>query len=408
MQLIYCILIRFYYITIILVSPFNVKAKAWIKGRKGLFEKLRNAIDEQSNIIWFHCASLGELEQGRPVIEVYKKQNPDHKILLTFFSPSGYEIRKNYTGVDWVFYLPIDTKSNAKEFLSIVKPIKVIFVKYEFWQNFLKELYKNKVPVYLISAIFRKDQLFFKWYGGWYRKLLNCFAHIFVQNDESFTLLKAININHISVAGDTRFDRVYEIASNAKKISEADEFSEGNKVIVVGSAWPIDEEILMPYINNAPKDVKFIIAPHEISESALSKTEKNILIPIVRFSKASVSDLKKAKVLLIDNVGMLSTLYKYGSIAYIGGGFGKGIHNILEAAVFGLPVFFGPNYQKFSEAIELILEKGAYSVNTAIEVENQFNKLFNDDLYYNNISNISKEFVANRLGATQKIVNFIK
>lgn len=408
MQFFYCILIRLYYLTILIVSPFNIKAKSWIKGRKNLFQLLNNAIGGQTDVVWFHCASLGEFEQGRPVIEAYKVQNPDHKILLTFFSPSGYEIRKNYNGADWVFYLPLDTRSNVIKFLNIVKPCKVIFVKYEFWKNFLKELSKNNIPVYLISAIFRKDQLFFKWYGGWYRKLLNYFTHIFVQNEESFNLLSDINIVHISVAGDTRFDRVYEIASNAKVIEEAAKFSEGYKIIIVGSAWPKDEEILAPYINKSASEIKFIIAPHEISESALVKTEESISVPVVRFSKALKSDLKTTRVLLVDNVGMLSSLYKYGYIAYIGGGFGKGIHNILEAAVFGLPVFFGTNYHKFSEAVDLISEKGAFSVNSYNELEQHLNRLLSDNVYCQKTSDISKSFVESRIGATKKIMEFIK
>lgn len=407
MQFLYCILIRLYYLTILIVSPFNTKANAWIKGRKNLFQLLKNSIEGQGNVVWFHCASLGEFEQGRPVIEAYRIHNPDHKILLTFFSPSGYEIRKKYNGADWVFYLPLDTMSNVIRFLDIVKPCKVIFVKYEFWQNFLKELSKNNIPIYLISAIFRKEQLFFKWYGGWYKKLLDYFTHIFVQNEESFNLLNSINIKHTSVAGDTRFDRVYEIASNAKLIKEASVFSEGHKIIIVGSAWPKDEEILVPYINKSSSEIKFIIAPHEISESSLIKTEERILIPVVRFSKASESDLKTARVLLVDNVGMLSSLYKYGNIAYIGGGFGKGIHNILEAAVFGLPVLFGTNYQKFSEAVDLIKEKGAFRINSYSELEQHFNKLFNDNSYCQKTSNISKRFVENRIGATEKIMEVI-
>lgn len=407
MQFFYCILIRLYYLTILIVSPFNIKAKLWLKGRKNLFEKLKIALNGQSNIVWFHCASLGEFEQGRPVIEAYRVISPEHKILLTFFSPSGYEIRKNYNGANWIFYLPLDTKANAREFLNIVKPIKVIFVKYEFWQNFLKEINRNKVPVYLISAIFRKDQLFFKWYGGWYRKLLNYFTHIFLQNEESYSLLNSINIKHISIAGDTRFDRVYEIANNAKVIKEAVEFSAGHKIVVIGSAWPQDEEILIPFINKSSEQIKFIIAPHEISESALTKTEKNILVPVVRFSNVSKSDLKAARVLIIDNVGMLSSLYKYGKIAYVGGGFGKGIHNILEAAVYGLPVIFGTNYQKFSEAVELISEKGAFSINSFNELEKCFNELFENDIYCHNTSNISKKFVENRVGATRKIMEVI-
>lgn len=408
MQFVYNILIRIYYLLIVFVSPFNVKAKAWISGRKNLFEKLKNAVGENLNIIWFHCASLGEFEQGRPVIEAYRKINPTHKILLTFFSPSGYEIRKNYSGVDWVFYLPLDTKNNVKRFLNIVKPQKVVFVKYEFWCNYLNQLNKNNVPVYLVSAIFRKQQMFFKWYGGWYRKILKCFTHIFVQNYESLLLLKSINVNNVTIAGDTRFDRVYEISTNCKAIPEASEFSDGNKVVVIGSAWQQDEEVLIPFINKSPQNVKFIIAPHEIKESGLSRLEKNITIPTVRFSQAKQSNLKTARVLIIDNIGMLSSLYKYGNISYIGGGFGKGIHNILEAAVFGLPVVIGPNYKKFSEAVDLISEKGAFCINNIKELEQQFNTLLQNETFYFQSSKIAKTFVENRVGATEKIIEEIK
>ena len=407
MQWVYNFIIKFYYFTIVCASPFNLKAKVWLEGRKNLIEKLKIAIGKNSNIIWFHCASLGEFEQGRPVIEAYRKIEPNHKTLLTFFSPSGYDIRKNYNGADWVFYLPLDTNKNVKQFLNIVKPQKVVFVKYEFWYNFLNQLHKNNVPVYLISAIFRKEQMFFKWYGSWYRKILKIFTHIFVQNEESEILLKSINVNNVTIAGDTRFDRVYEIATNCKNISEVQEFSDGYRIIVIGSAWQQDEDVLIPFINKAPQNIKFIIAPHEIKESGLCRLEKNITIPIVRFSQAKQSNLKIAKVLVIDNVGMLSSLYKYGNIAYIGGGFGKGIHNILEAAVFGLPVVFGANYKKFSEAVNLISEKGAFCINNDKELEHQFNELLENETFYNNASNIAKTFVKNRIGATKKILENI-
>jgi 3-deoxy-D-manno-octulosonic-acid transferase len=407
MQWIYCILIRLYYFSIVLVSPFNVKAKLWLTGRKNIFERLMSEIQNQPNIIWFHCASLGEFEQGRPVIEEYKLQNPDQKILLTFFSPSGYEIRKNYKGADWVFYLPLDILKNVKQFLEIVQPKKVVFVKYEFWYNYLKSIYKKNIPVYLISAIFRKEQLFFKWYGGWYRKVLSYFSHIFVQNEDSLTLLKSIHVANVSIAGDTRFDRVYNIANQNKDISEAKMFVENSKVLIAGSTWPLDEEILIPYINNSAIDLKFIIAQHEISEKGLARLEKNLKISAVRFSKANNVDLLNARVLIIDSIGMLSLLYKYGNIAYIGGGFGNGIHNILEAAVFGLPVLFGPNHTKFSEATELLSLKGAFSVITYEELSGTLNNLFEKADYLQTTSQITKKYVNDRIGATQKIFSKI-
>jgi 3-deoxy-D-manno-octulosonic-acid transferase len=407
MQWIYGIIIRLYYFSILVVSPFHSKAKAWLIGRKNLQERLRNAIQGQKNLIWIHCSSLGEFEQGRPVIEEYRRRNSDQKILLTFFSPSGYEIRKNYQGADWIFYMPLDIRSNVKWFLEIVQPQKVIFVKYEFWYNFLNALKQKNIPVYLISAVFRKEQLFFKWYGGWYRKILGFFTHIFIQNENSFDLLKSINVHPISIAGDTRFDRVYEIAENGKEIPEAVIFSKGSKIIVGGSTWPEDEEILIPFINKQITGVKFIIAQHEISENRLSKFEKSIESKVVRFSKATASELENAQVLLIDNIGMLSSLYKYGKIAYIGGGFGKGIHNILEAAVYGLPVFFGPNYQKFAEANELISQKGAFSITDYKEFSERITLLLNDTEYYKRTSLISKNYVVDRTGATQKIFSVL-
>jgi len=407
MQLLYCVIIRCYYLLILISSLFNKKTKLWINGRRDLFNKLKNAIGGQKNIVWFHCASLGEFEQGRPVMEEYRKKNPEQKILLTFFSPSGYEIRKNYAGADWVFYLPLDTKKNAVKFLNIVVPEKVIFVKYEFWYYFLNETKKRQIPAYLISANFRKDQLFFKSYGKWYRKMLNLFTFIFVQNKLSEDLLKTAGITSVVVAGDTRFDRVSDIATQSKVISEAELFSKKSFVLVAGSTWPQDEELLLPYINDKTNNIKLIIAQHEISENRLYNLEKLLKVKSVRFSSADEAMLISAKVLIIDNVGMLSSLYKYGSLAYIGGGFGKGIHNILEAAVFGQPVLFGPNYLKFTEAIELINEKGAISVSDYKDLKETVNGFIDNKEHLKSVSDISKRFVEERTGATQKIMKVI-
>lgn len=385
-------------------SFFSNKAKLWISGRKNLLKTLKESIGTEKEITWFHCASLGEFEQGRPVIEEYKRRFPDKKILLTFFSPSGYEIRKNYSGADWIFYLPLDTKSNVRSFLNIVNPEKVIFVKYEFWYNYLRELYVRKVPVFLISANFRKDQLFFKSYGGWYRNILKCFTHLFVQNDESKELLGSIGVKNVTVAGDTRFDRVYSIAIQSKVITEAEIFSEGSKTLIAGSVWPKDEEFLTQYINQANENIKFIIAQHEISESGIDGLEKLLKVKSVRYSKANKENLIESRVLIIDNVGMLSTLYKYGKVAYIGGGFGKGIHNTLEAAVFGQPVIFGPNYLKFSEAVDLINEKGAFTFSSYPQMAEILNQFFDQEEYLIETSDITRRFVKARIGATEKII----
>ncbi len=407
MQLLYGVIVRLYYFLILISSPFNLKAKQWITGRRNLFKLLKEAIADQKNIIWFHCSSLGEFEQGRPVMEEYRKQNPEQKILLTFFSPSGYEVRKNYAGADWVFYMPLDVRQYVRKFLNIVNPDKVIFVKYEFWYHFLHEINKRNIPVYLISANFRRDQLFFKSYGNWYRRMLNYFTFIFVQNIESETLLKSIGINSVTVSGDTRFDRVSDIAGHARNIPEAEVFSGNSKVLVAGSTWPQDEELLVPFINKSPGNIKLIVAQHEISESGLSRLERMLQVKSVRFSRADDTNLISAKVLIIDNVGMLSFLYKYGSVAYIGGGFGKGIHNILEAAVFGQPVLFGPNYQKFSEAVELISAKGAFTFSDYGQLDEILNQFFSNVEKLNSASAISKHFVEERVGATGRIMKVI-
>lgn len=332
MRALYSLNIFFYGVAIRIASIFNSKARLWISGRKNLFAELENKFSSnKSPIAWFHCASLGEFEQGRPLMEEFKKRNPEYKILLTFFSPSGYEVRKNYSGADFVFYLPLDSKARAKRFVEIVNPSIVYFVKYEFWLNFLSEFRENKIPHFLISAIFRPDQIFFKSYGGIFRDALKGFTFLFTQEQNSVDLLKSIGINNVIAAGDTRFDRVIEIAKGAKEIELAKTFS-GNsgKIIVAGSTWPQDEALFFPAISNAlQQDWKLIIAPHELGETHLSEIENGLENSgigkqfIIRFSKADEQSVVQAKVLLIDNIGMLSSLYRYGKVTYIGGGFGK-------------------------------------------------------------------------------------
>ena len=407
MKVVYSIGIRCYYFLIVFSSLFNSKAKRWLQGRRNIFSSLKDSIGSEKGIAWFHCASLGEFEQGRPVIEEYKKRFPSKKILLTFFSPSGYEMRKNYSEANWVFYMPLDTRKNAKRFLDIINPDIVLFVKYEFWLHFLGELNKRRIPTFLISANFRKDQMFFKSYGSWYRKALSYFSFLFVQNEESKQLLESINIENVTVAGDTRFDRVYSIASQSKGIELAKRFSNGSKILIAGSTWPRDEDFLAEYINKEKGSVKYIIAPHEISEAGIVRLERLLKVSSIRFSRADVAIVDDKKVLIIDNVGMLSTLYKYGNVAYIGGGFGKGIHNILEAAVFGQPVLFGPNYLKFSEAVGLINEKGAFTFSDYAQMEEFLNRFFENEEELDKVSSISMNFVKMRIGATEKILNKI-
>ncbi|MCB0807291.1 MAG: 3-deoxy-D-manno-octulosonic acid transferase, partial [Bacteroidales bacterium] len=361
MTFFYNIAIQLYLLLIRLASLFNKKAALWLSGRKNLFTDLSNRIDTKAKYIWIHCASLGEFEQGRPVIEQIRKELPGYKIALSFFSPSGYEVRKNYNGVDLVTYLPIDTPGNARKFIEILNPQLAVFVKYEFWFNYLKALHNKDVAVLIISAIFRKEQHFFKTYGGWFRNQLRNIHRIFVQNQTSAGLLHSIGIENVTISGDTRFDRVADIALQPKKFPVVEKFAEGSKVLLAGSSWPADERFLPSLLKQ--QELKLIIAPHEIHEEHLKSIET--MFPegqIIRFSKATDHNIGSAEVLLIDGIGFLSSLYQYCDIAHIGGGFGKGIHNILEAVTFGKPVVFGPNYRKFNEAVELIQNGGAFTI----------------------------------------------
>ena len=411
MRLLYSFSIRIYYLGILCASLFNKKAKLWMRGRKNLFPNLEKTILElrtpNSELIWFHCASLGEFEQGRPVMEKLKAQNPNVKILLSFFSPSGYEIRKNYVGADYVCYLPMDFTSNAKKFLDIVKPSKIIFIKYEFWFNFLLETFKRKIPCYLISASFRLDQYFFKSYGGWFRKKLKNFTHIFAQSEEVKNILEIYDFANVSVSGDTRFDRVYDVAKTHKPIPLAEIFCADSKIIVCGSTWSGDEEILAD-MQNMKANIKMIIAPHEIDESHLLQIEKLFSSrKTIRFSKATEQNITEANILLIDNIGMLSSLYHYAYVTYVGGGFNKTVHNILEPAAHGKPIIFGHKFYKFREAFELIEKGGAFTVNSALELSDRLNFLFQDPLVLKMASMISENYVRENKGATQIIFSKI-
>ena len=394
MQFLYNISIRFYILAIQIASLFRPKAKLWIKGRKNIFQKLKAATENENNIVLFHCASLGEFEQGRPIMEGYKHKYPTHKILLTFFSPSGFEIQKNYNEADWVFYLPADTPSNAKQFIEIVKPIKAIFVKYEFWFNYMAELKKQNIPFYSVSAIFRDGQPFFKY--KWWAKQLKNVTHFFVQDKNSAELLKSIGLNNTSISGDSRFDSVLANTQNPVRNPLIETFSKSKPTIICGSTWPKDEILLAQYIKDHPKN-NYIIAPHELRHISDLQKQTDALL----YSKADEKNILMANVLIIDSIGLLSSIYQYGNITYIGGGFGVGIHNILEAVTFGMPVIFGPNYQKFKEAKELINQKGAISISNyqelslAIDYCNTFDK------------NIATDYIINNCGATEIILEKI-
>lgn len=404
MKLLYIIGIWGYTLLIRIFSLFNPKAKLFINGRKNIFTLITQKINPSEKHIWFHFASLGEFEQGRPVLEELKALYPAKKIIVTFFSPSGYEIRKNYALAD-VFYLPIDTAANAKRFIASINPEMAIFTKYEFWHFYFKELKDQGIPLYVISGIFRESQAFFKWYGGFYRNILKAVTYFFVQNKESENLLKSIGLNHVTISGDTRFDRVYENAKSPKRLNLVESFIDSAPTLVCGSTWPEDERLLSALSQQYP-NWKFIIAPHEIHESHIESVEKQFSVGSIRFSVFSADPKAlnaKSQTLIIDNIGMLSSLYQYGKVAYIGGGFGTGIHNTLEAAAFGLPVIFGPKYDKFQEAKDLIAIGAAQSISSSEELIDAFNAFAtNQEAAY-----AARKYVEDNKGATDQIISVI-
>ena len=391
MNFLYNISIWFYVVAVYFASLFNSKAKLWVNGRKNIFQKIEEVTKGEQNIVWFHCASLGEFEQGKPIIEGYKQKYPSHKILLTFFSPSGFEIRKNYEGVDWVFYLPADTKSNAKKFISIVKPIKVIFIKYEFWFNYMAELKKQNISFYSVSAIFRDGQAFFKY--NWFANQLKNITHFFVQDKTSADLLKSIGLTNHTISGDSRFDSVLSTTQNPKSFPLIKQFCKTKPTIICGSTWLKDETLLSQFIKENPQ-YNYIIAPHEMHH--ISHLQKQTGAQL--FSTSNTENINSNNVLIIDSIGILSSIYQYANIAYIGGGFGSGIHNILEAITFGLPVIFGPNYQKFNEATELIVLGGAKSINNYTELTLAIDSFTNFDQI------IATNYIKNSSGATEIIL----
>lgn len=395
--------IRGYQLAVRLAAPFNEKAALWVKGRKNIRKQIAQIQRKGERLVWFHAASLGEFEQGRPVMEALKAAEPSTRILLTFFSPSGYEIRKNYAGADYILYLPSDTPGNARFFVEQLKPDAAVFIKYEFWYNYLHELYKNHIPVYLISAIFRPGQPFFKSWGTLHRRMLGFFNRLFVQDEESVQLLDAIGIRNAQRTGDTRFDRVKQIAEAAKEIEKVKLFCNGQPAVVCGSTWPPDEDILLDYINNDNSAYKWIITPHEIGESHIKAILEKCKKKVVRYTDENAS-LADYEVLIVDYIGLLSSIYRYGQISYIGGGFGVGIHNTLEAAVYGIPVIFGPKYQKFKEAVSLIHEGGAFSISNGEQLREVLNSLIQTPAIAKTAGQKALNYVDSQLGATEIIV----
>lgn len=398
-----------------LVAFFSPKMKLFVDGRKAVFSTLANKINPNDKTIWFHAASLGEYEQGLPVIEVIKQKFPSHKIIVTFFSPSGYEVRKNNSVADFTVYLPLDTTSNAKQFIQLVHPEMVFFIKYEYWPNYLNELKKQEIKTYLISGILRENQAFFKWYGGFYRTALKTFDYFFVQNENSKKLLQSIGFNNVKVSGDTRFDRVVSILERDNSLDFIATFKDNKTTIVIGSSWPKDESLLVEYINKASDNVKFIIAPHNIKPEQIQELKKSIHKKTILFSEKDEilkqvqnDKLEKFQVFIIDTIGILTKIYSYADIAYVGGGFGNpGVHNILEPATFGLPVVIGPNYSHFAEATALVNMEGCISIENQTELNEAFDLLLQNEDERLEKGHICSTFVQMNKGATQTIMNHI-
>lgn len=401
----YNIVIYIYLIGVAIASCFNKKVKKMWAGERQALKVLREKVDPYARYIWFHAASLGEFEQGRPLMEYLRKTHPEYKILLTFFSPSGYEVRKNYEGADIICYLPLDTIRNARRFLRAIKPVMAFFIKYEFWYNYLHILQHRGVPTYSVSSIFRPDQIFFQWYGKGYGRVLKCFTHFFVQNIESKNLLAKLDIHDVEVVGDTRFDRVLQIKEASKQLPLVEKFTENtSKVFIAGSSWLPDEEVFLKYFN-LHKDWKLIVAPHVIGEDHLAQIFELLKgRRVVRYTEATEENVKEAEVLIINCFGLLSSIYHYGTISYVGGGFGVGIHNVLEAAVWDIPVIFGPNNKRFQEAQGLIMAGGGFEINDYQSFRDLMMRFETDEMFLQTSKKHAGEFVKGRAGATEKIM----
>ena len=400
----YTIGIYLYMLAVKLAALFgHKKAERLIEGHREIFSLLEKGIKEGKDYVWFHASSLGEFEQGRPLIEKFRATHPEYRVVLTFFSPSGYRSARNYQQADVVCYLPFDTPANVRRFLNIVNPKMVFFVKYEFWLNYLSALKKRNIPTYIVSSIFRKEQVFFRWWGGFYRKALHCFTHLFVQNESSKELLASIGVKNVTVVGDTRFDRVAKIAEQAHLLPLVASFVEdGKKIFIAGSSWGPDEDVYIPYFNRT-SGWKLIIASHEVNEERIKQIEEQVRGLCVRYTQATIEEVRSAKCLIIDCFGLLSSIYRYGTVAYVGGGFGVGIHNVLEAAVYGIPVFFGPNNYKFQEAQQLKACGGGIEISSRAEFEEKIAAMDKDSSVIENAGDAAGKYVSQNAGASARI-----
>lgn len=404
--MLYNLVIYLYLFGVKLAALFSEKPALMVKGHRQVFDLLRDHIDRQAKYIWFHAASLGEFEQGRPLIERIRREHPEYKILQTFFSPSGYEVRKNYQGADLVCYLPFDTPRNVRRFLDLAQPVMAFFVKYEFWQNYLNELHRRHIPTYSVSSIFRPNQVFFRWYGRGYRQVLHTFAHLFVQNEESLRLLQSIGVRQASIVGDTRFERVLDICRQAKQLPLVERFKGNSLTLVAGSSWGPDEDIFIDYFNAHP-ELKLVIAPHVVNDTHLKEIISKVKRPCLRYTEATEANVAQADCLIIDCYGLLSSIYRYGEISYVGGGFGVGIHNVLEAAVYGIPVFFGPNNKKFQEAQQLLQCRGAFEIAGADDFNRQMDRFLTDEAALQQAGQAAGNYVSSHAGALEKIMKHL-
>ncbi|WP_276977415.1 glycosyltransferase N-terminal domain-containing protein [Flavobacterium filum] len=415
MFFLYNLLVHFVGFVLKIIAVFNPKMKLFVEGRKTVFDQIKQKISSTDKTIWFHAASLGEFEQGIPVMEKIKTKFPNHKLIVTFFSPSGFEVRKNNSIADVTIYLPLDTKQNAKQFLDLVHPKMVFFIKYEYWPNYLHELKKRQIKTYLISGILRENQVFFKWYGGFYRNCLKTFDYFFVQNESSKKLLQSLDYQNVKISGDTRFDRVVSILERDNSLDFIEEFKDNTTTIVIGSSWPKDEELLVNFINNSTEKVKFIIAPHNIKPEQILELQKSITKKSILFSDYSDAlrtgrdlSLREYDVFIINTIGLLTKIYSYANISYVGGGFGNpGVHNILEPATFGIPIVIGPNYAHFAEAIALVNMEGCVSISNQNELNETISTLLSNDDIRHEKGHICGTFVQMNKGATEVILNHI-
>ncbi|SMC74928.1 3-deoxy-D-manno-octulosonic acid transferase [Moheibacter sediminis] len=410
MNLIYNLFIWLYGLAVSIASSFNPKAKLWIDGRKNWKEKMKSQIKPGDKIIWVHCSSLGEFEQGRPVIEKAKTEFPNHKIAVSFFSPSGYEVRKNYKGADYIFYLPLDSKKNAKSLVKILHPEILILVKYEYWYNLLKRLQKKKIPIIVISAVIKEKNLFFKAWASWFRKIISKIAHFFVQDEDSKNLLESIHYHHVTVSGDTRFDRVKEILNSKNELMFVEKFKGNSKLIVAGSTWPDDDEILTDFINSKlPEDWKIIFAPHNIDLKKITQLKEKLKLPTTIYTQLNDDELINSRVLIVDTIGILTKIYSYADISYVGGGFTKtGVHNTLEPAVFGVPIIFGPNYGRYFEAVELIENEAAVKFENQFEFDERMKNLIENESERERRGKISNQYIQQKPNSTIVILDHLK